>query len=139
MRISWYLLSVQFWCSLSNRSLFTLLETQKILGATLEVDQGKQRKDEEGKEEEKIKQGRVVSSNYIRIICKYQFSCVVSLLYLAYIVHACVYVFGSLAFIGMGFCKGDNVLQPCLSISLQPWSDGLSCILLRWISGWFRN
>ena len=50
------------------------------------MDQKRQRRQEEGRSE----QGRARSRNYNRIICRYQFACVISLLNLACMVHACV-------------------------------------------------
>lgn len=42
--------------------------------------------------EKNIKQGRARSSDYNRITCRYRFVCVISLLDLAFMVHACVYL-----------------------------------------------
>ena len=51
----------------------------------------------------------------------------------------CMCVRGSLVGIGMGFSRCDSVLQPCLSISGQPWCDEVLMFWLNWIVGWIRN
>ena len=73
------------------------------------------------------KKGRAGSSNYNNIICRYQFSCVFSLLYLA-----CMVLHVLLCCYGMGFSKFDIVF--CLAF---PFPDnyrvmGFSCF------GWDR-
>ena len=50
------------------------------------------------KREAKIKQGRAGSSSYNKIICRYRVACMISLLYLACMVHACVYLVLFLSF-----------------------------------------
>lgn len=67
------------------------------------------RKEKEGprrKRKANIKQGREASSSYSGIICRYRFACVISLLDLA-----CMYVFGSLDIIGMGFASEATLFR----------------------------
>ena len=124
-------------------SLFSLLHhTLRHLehsSSTLALEEGKQRKDKEGKGskgKQKIKQGRVRSSGYNEITCRYRVSCMISLLVLACMVHACVYLvlLLSLAWVFPGVTV----------VSALPFSDShgvmwLFYLVELWIARWFWN
>ena len=75
--------------SFGDLSLFSISLTLRHLElswSTLALDQERKRR----KEERRIKKRRAGSNNYNRIICRYQFPCVGSFLYLEYMVlHVC--------------------------------------------------
>ena len=68
-----------------------------------------QQRKERRKKEEKSKEDRE-SRNYIKIVCRYWFACMISLLYLA-----CMVLHVVLCCLGMGFSRCDSVFNLTLS------------------------
>ena len=115
-------------CSLS----LVLSDTQIILEALYHW-----RKDKKNKREEKIREGRVGSRDYNKITCRYQVPYMISLLVLACMVHACVFLV--LNVIGMGLSRCDCGFQPLLAIFGLSCYDGVLFFWLSQISEWFSK
>jgi len=94
-------LSVDFWSSLIILSL-SHSWTLRVFWITLVLDQERQRRQDEAK----IKQGKVGSSSYNRLHCRYLLACVFSLLNLEFMRFHVV-----LSYHGMGFCKCDSIFS----------------------------
>ena len=85
---------------------------------TFALDQERKRKQEEGRR----KQGRARSSSYNKILYKYRFACVFSLLDLA-----CMVLHVVLCCYGMGFARCDSVLSLALPFPNSHGVMGFSC------------
>ena len=103
-----------------------LLETQSFLRELLEECGILRVLEQEGKGRVGKRKRTSGSTTTTGFACRYQVAYMISLLFLA-----CMCVFGSLAITGMGFSRHDNGFMPCISISRQPWCDGVS---LTWLS-----
>lgn len=93
---------VPFFSSVLELSLPLSLLDIELSWSTLVLDQERQRRKEEGRS----KQGRAGSSKYNKILCRYRFASVFSLLDLA-----CMVLHVVLCYYGMGFARHDNVLS----------------------------
>jgi len=104
--------------SLFSLSLSLTLGNLEFSWRILALDQERKIRQEEGRS----KQGRAISSNYINIIYRYRFSCVISLIYLA-----CMVLHVVLCCYGMGFSRSDSVFSLAFPFPDNHGVMGFSC------------